>query len=122
MSRTGRLSRFFGDADHEFRIGIGEAEEIDEKHGCGLLEALERCSMLHVGVIATVLRVGLVGAGMKRQVAAQLVSRHLVDGYFLECSTLAAAVLDAAVRGVADDPPGEPAGETLTPAPSPMAA
>lgn len=118
MSRSGRLVRFFGDDDHEFKIGIGEAEELDEQLGFGLWEVLERCSSLHLRDIGQVLRVGLVGGGMKRDQAATLVKRHLVDGYFLDCAQVAAAVLEAAIRGAPDDPQGESEAVSETPPPS----
>lgn len=109
MSRTGRIRRFFGDAEYEFRIRIGEAEELQEAFDCGLMQCMDRVAGLQVGVIKAVLRVGLVGGGMKKEKAARFVDLHLQDGYFLEHGQLAADVLEAAIKGNPDDP--VPAGE-----------
>ena len=120
MSRSGKLTTFFGDGEHVFRIGVGEAEELDEKFSAGLLHLQERAGVIHVPTIREVLRIGLTGGGMDRQKAATLVNRHCRDGYFLECAQVALKVLDAAVKGVPDDMPGEPEGEGQTTTPSPM--
>lgn len=124
MGRTAKVSGFFGDADHDFRIGIGEAEELEDQFGLGLMELMERTAVVHVREIAAVLRVGLVGGGLRKDKAAQLVSRHFAPGYLLEGAELAAKVLAAAVRGVPDDPPdpkpGEPDGEGAESLASPM--
>jgi hypothetical protein len=109
--RTGRVRLFFGDAEHDFRLGIGEAETLDEETGFGLMDLLERTERIHVKELREILRNGLIGAGMKRETAFRLVTRHLVDGNLIEASGVAAQVLVAAIKGIPDDPPdtlGEP--------------
>jgi len=122
MSRTATVSKFFGDRDHDFRIGIGEAEELDEGLGYGLMALLERAPAVHVRELREILRVGLVGGGMRKDLAAVHVNRHFQPGYFNEAAGLVIAILTAALRGAPDDPPGEPDGEGKPmPTPSPTA-
>lgn len=116
MSRSARVRRFFGDDEHEFRLGIGEAETLDEETGFGLMQLLDRVPLMHVAELRAILRNGLIGGGMKRIDAFALVKRHLVEGYLVEAADVAGAVLVACIRGVEDDPPttgvGEPQGAT----------
>jgi hypothetical protein len=123
MSRSARVRRFFGDDEYDFRLGIGEAETVDEETGFGLMQLLERLPLMHVAELRSVLRNGLIGGGMKRQEAWALVKRHLVEGYLVEATDVATAVLVACIRGVPDDPPdigvGEPQGEQTSPIRSP---
>jgi hypothetical protein len=125
MSRSARIRRFFGDDEYEFRLGIGEAETLDEETGCGLMQLLERLPLMHVADMRAILRNGLIGGGMKRQDAFGLVKRHLVEGYLVEASDVATAVLIACIRGVPEDPPdigvGEQPGEQTSPSRSPTA-
>lgn len=121
MSRSGKIRRFFGDADYDLKIGIGEAEELDELFQLGLLELIDRAGAVHVRIIRETIRVALVGGGMDKERAATLAARHVADGYFAEAAQLAADVLDAAIRGAPEDPPGEDQGEVTTPIPSPTA-
>jgi Phage tail tube protein, GTA-gp10 len=108
--RTARVRLFFGDEEHDFRLGIGEAETLDEETGFGLMELLNRTESIHVRELRAILRNGLIGAGMKREPAFRLVQRHLVEGYLVEAAAVAANILVAAMRGVPDDMPGEKLG------------
>jgi hypothetical protein len=120
MSRTGKVRLFFGDGEHDFRIGVGEAEELDERFSVGLVTVQERVMLVHVATIREVLRIGLTGGGMKPAAAVALVARHVRDGYFLDAAATAAKVIEAAVKGVPEDMPGEPDGEgAATPSPTP---
>jgi hypothetical protein len=134
MSRSARVTTFFGEDDFEFRLAIGQLEELEEMRlavlaGLGLpageasvqkiLERLGSGSAL-IGEIKAVLRLGLVGAGMEKPEAARLVNRHVTDGELQTCCLAAFAVLSAAWVGSANDQPdgkaegpapGEPQGE-----------
>ena len=70
--------------------------------------------------VREVLRLGLVGAGMKADRALVLIKRHVEpNGKFFQASAMACAVLGSALHGVPDDPVGKdptPAGEPETPA------
>lgn len=126
MPRNAKIVRFFGDAEHDFRIGLGESEELDEAFGWGLVELLQRMQAIHVREVAAVLRVGLVGGGMRKDKAARLVALHFIPAYYVEGAGIASDAISAALVGVPDDPPdpkaGEPDGEANPAAPSPMAA
>ena len=112
MSRTAKVRRFFGDGDHDFKIGVGEGEELQDLFDCGLLVLLERVSLLRTRDIRETLRCGLVGGGMKPEEAYRLVDRYAVPAYWIENGALAADVIQAALRGTPDEPLGEPKGET----------
>ena len=116
-SRNAEISGFFGDGYHAFRIGIGEAEELQELLDCGLMLTLERVTEINVKVIREVLRVGLVGGGMRKEQAFFAVQRHLQPAYLIDAANLAGRVLRAALQGAPDEPSGEPVGEGMTAAP-----
>jgi len=119
MSRTALIRVFFGEGDFDFRLAIGQLEELEESRlavlaGLGLpageasvqkvLERLGAGSAL-IGEIKAVLRLGLIGAGMDKQEASRLVGRHVVGGDLQRCCMTAFAVLSAAWIGAANDPP-----------------
>lgn len=118
MSRSARVRRFFGDADHEFQLGIAQCEELQELGDCGLMLTMARLEEIRVGDIKAVLRLGLVGAGSDKEAAFRLVERHVRPGYLAESAEVALKVVSAVIAGVADEPLGEPKGEwseTLSP-------
>ena len=107
MSRSALIRRFFGDADHDFALRIGEVEELQEALDCGLIPTLERVTNIDVGATKAVLRLGLVGGGLRKEDAHRLVERHVVPGYLVDVSGLAGAVVRAALIGAGDEPAGE---------------
>ena len=68
------------------------------------------------------LRVGLVGGGMRKDKAARLVALHFIPAYYVEGAGIASDAISAALVGEPDDPPdpkaGEPDGEANLAAPS----
>lgn len=115
MSADGSVTLFFGDEEKPFRIGIGEFRELQEKVngrrvasglsavGPTTLANLLRANDAWPDDVRDVLRIGLVGGGMK-PVEAQ---RHLVT-YFdgkppVQFYLIAFTVLMAAFVGVAGD-------------------
>lgn len=118
MSRSARVTRFFGGEDRVFALRIGEAEELQETFDCGLLPLATRVAAVDVRAVREVLRLGLIGGGMEgpgeRERAARLVRRHLVPGELVAAADVALAAINAACRGAEDERLGEPAGETAT--------
>jgi hypothetical protein len=111
----------------EFRLGIGECEQLQETinrpRAAGGLPVVGPSAMFKLMAtgdawpheVREVLRLGLVGAGMKSDRALVLIKRHVEPpGKFVEACAMACAVLGAALYGVPDDPVGKeptPAGE-----------
>ena len=116
-TRNAEITGFFGDAPHVFRIGIAEAEELQELLDCGLMPTLERVTDINVRAIRQVLRVGLVGGGMRKERAFFHVEQHLQPAYLIDAANLAGRVVRAALQGAPDEPSGEPVGEGMTAAP-----
>ena len=116
----------------EFRLAIGDCEQLQEtinqKRVAIGLPALGPTDMLRLMAagnawpheIVEVLRLGLIGAGMKGDRALVLIKRHVEPaGNWTTASAMACKVLGAALFGVEDDPVGKeptPAGEPETPA------
>lgn len=120
MSRSARVTRFFGDRDYDFALEIDQLEELQEITDAGLGDTLERIERLFVKDIKQVLRLGLIGgAGDLKMIngrpvkdeAYRLVLRHCVSGEMGSCAEVAMAVANRAIAGVKDEPMGEQAGE-----------
>jgi hypothetical protein len=111
MSRSAKITAFFGDGDHDFALRIGECEELQELLDCGLAESLQRVEAVRVNDIRQVLRLGLIGGGMSKEDAFRLVTRHLTPGDLGACAVLAARVVGAAIVGSPEELLGELKGE-----------
>jgi hypothetical protein len=115
MSRTSKVRRFFGDADHDFQLNIGELVELEEdlNAGAGLVRARLTPGLqlpfgeARVKDIRTVLRLGLVGGGMPKERAWLMVERHVRGGDLGECALLAYVVVSAALVGSPEEALGE---------------
>ncbi len=114
MSRTALVRRFFGDGEHEFRIGVEQAIELQERFDCGLSFTLDHVVAIRIDVIREVLRLGLIGAGMMDERAFRMVDRHVQPGYFADRAKLAFDVVEATLRGAPDETLGESAGGATT--------
>lgn len=138
MSRNGKLELFFFEGRFEFQLKIGELILLEETRLAQLKPLFPALDPAEVSIgrlyerltsgkaliddTRQTLRLGLVGAGMEREGAHDLVARHCVGGQLLECMTVAAAVLGAAMIGNPDDtgdPPGEGEGGKGAPAAPP---
>lgn len=115
MSRTAKIQLVFDEA-REFRLGIGQLEELQERTDAGPEELFSRLggSTWRVADIQQTLRLGLIGAGEKVGVAALLVERNAGPGNLIEWKDHCRAILYAAMAGAPDedDAPGDPPGET----------
>jgi Phage tail tube protein, GTA-gp10 len=116
----------------EFRLAIADCEQLQEvinrpriAQGMPPLGPSGLFRLMATGdawphEVREVLRLGLIGAGMKADRALVLIKRHVEpSGKFVGASAMACAVLGAALYGVPDDPVGKeptPAGEPETPA------
>lgn len=123
MSRDARIRRSFGDGEHEYRIGIGQAEELDELFKMGLVPLYAACADVRVPVVREVLRLARIGAGCGRDEALAWVKRNVVDGSLVAAAAVAGDALRVALEAPEEDPPGESNGEGgANPNPSPTAA
>lgn len=108
MSRDASLTLAFGDAEHRFRLALGELRELQEKTKAGPMALLRRLQSgdWRVDDAREILRIGLVGGGLKPVEALALVTRY-VDGFpLLDAVPPAIAVLGAALFGAEDEPVG----------------
>lgn len=117
MSRTAKVRLVFDEA-RDFRLGIGQLEELQERCDAGPEELFSRLggSRWRVADIQQTLRLGLIGAGEKIGVAALLVERNASEGQLLEWKEHCRSILLAAMIGAPDEetedaPPGELEGE-----------
>ena len=111
MTRSAKVRAFFGDADHDFALLIGQCVELQDLTGCGLGVSLQRIEQVTVADIKHALRLGLVGGGMAKEEAYRLVERNVVAGELGVCAALAFNVVTAAIAGTPDEPLGEPKGD-----------
>lgn len=128
MSRDGSIELDWGDDRHRFRLGIGELRELQEainqpraKIGAPLVgpgtlwRSLQTYDAWKDDVRA-IIRLGLIGGGMKPLDALGLVRRYVDECPLAESSVHAIAILGAALFGPADEPieGKEEAAETTT--------
>lgn len=106
-SRTAKIDLDWADGHHDFRLAIGELEELQEKTSVGPPVVLRR---LHGGEwfvadVRETIRLGLVGGGMKATEALVLVRRYVDERPdWLNNALLARVIIEAALVGVADEP------------------
>jgi len=124
-AEDGSITLVLGDAEHRFRIAYGQWRELQESINKPRLEIgqpvigprdlflllLDKNAWAHD--VREVIRLGLIGGGMKPDRALVLVKRHLEGNqpWFL-CNELARQVLQVAMFG----PPDDQVGKDATPA------
>jgi len=118
MSRSAKISAVFGDGIHDFRLRIGELEELQERCDAGPEEILFRLmnATWRIADVRQTIRLGLIGAGMQPTPALILVERYAAEGSLGEWKSLCINIIAAAIDGAPDEdkPPGEGKGETAT--------
>lgn len=122
MSRRGDIELVFGDGKHRFRLAIGELGDLEKATGLGPFELFEKfiAKRWRVGEIREVIRIGLIGGGMSKMEAVELVDEHIDDWPWVENVSIALEVLNAALAGDPNDQPGkQQAGEDPQDGPSP---
>lgn len=127
MSRSAKVELPFDEA-RQFRLGIGELEELQERTDAGPEELFNRIGSgrWRLADIQQTLRLGLIGAGMAAIEAKVLVDRYAGPGNLIEWKDTCRAILYAALAGAPDEdgtpPSGEATGEEPTTAASPEAS
>lgn len=118
MSRDGSITLPFADGQHFFRYAWGQFRELQEKCDAGPMEILARLeqSRWRIDDVSEVLRIGLIGGGMKPLEAANLVNRYVLAQPPADNIINAILVLAAGIHGAPDEPVGEPQGEGVPPA------
>jgi hypothetical protein len=111
MSGSALIRRRLGGEEHDFRLTIAQAEELQDITGLGLLDTMERVATGSIAHIRHVLRLSRVGAGAPRESAEAFVKAHLVEGQVTAAAGVALDAINALLRGADDDVPGESLGE-----------
>jgi len=103
--------------EHEFLLAIGDMRAVQNDCDAGPMQIITALAdgRWRVEMLMSVLRNGLIGAGMDRAEAKILVSRMFDEQPYGKFVDPAMFVLAAAVVGVQDDPVGEPVGAMTTP-------
>ncbi len=119
MSRSAKITLLF-DQPRDFRLGIGQLEELQERCDAGPEEIFDRLktNRWRTQDVQQTLRLGLIGAGETVGVAALLIERNAGPGQLIEWKDHCRGILYAAMAGAPDedddedDTSGEAQGET----------
>jgi hypothetical protein len=122
VSRTACVRQFFGNTKHDFRLRVAELEELEEETGVGYGQIWAEMTptpmapfgFFHVKRVRTVLRLALVGGGMDKERAYELVERHAVPPDLGRAAVIAHLALGAVCVGVPEEPLGERKGRGKT--------
>lgn len=100
--RTSIVKMIWGDGEHTFRLPYDQLVELQEKLGQGPMKTL---MSFETGdwspqSVFEIMRLGLIGGGMKPVDALSLTRRYVLDRPLGESSIPAATVLSAALMGV----------------------
>ena len=118
-AEDGSITRPFGDGEHTFRLAIGQWRELQETVnrrrleigqpviGPGVLVQILLTLNAWPDDIRDVIRLGLIGGGMKPDRALVLVKRHVENLPFFANSVLAGEIAQTAMFGPRDDPAGK---------------
>lgn len=109
MSADAKTTFVWGDAEHTFRLAIGQLRELQDKTGAGPFSLLRRLmdGDWRVDDLREVLRLGLIGGGLKPPEALALVQRYVDARPLMENWQPAQAILAAALYGDPGDPVGK---------------
>ncbi len=112
MSRDAKIELDWADGTHTFRLGFGQLVELQEKTGCGPQFLLQRLADRRwmVEDIAEIIRIGLIGGGMKPDRALSLVRIYVKERLPLENLPIAFAILSAGLKGAPDEDEDQPSG------------
>lgn len=119
MSSNGSITFDWADGEHTFRLAIGHLRELQDKCDAGPMQIFDRLSSRtwRVDDVREVIRIGLIGGGMKPLEAMVLTKRYVDEQAInlVENALAAQNILLAALVGVKDDQVGkEEAGEKKT--------
>lgn len=105
MSRNASVDLDWADGTYKFRMAWGQLAELQEKTDAGPFVILQRLSngSWKVEDITNVIRLGLIGGGMKPVDALKLVRTYVEDRPPMENVLTAQAILAAGVMGAPDE-------------------
>jgi len=100
--RTSEQTLYFGDGEHKLSLTIPLLEELQENLDLGPLQLLRRTldGTWRVQDVREVIRLGLIGGGMKPLEALKLVERYASEAYIDDAVPVAFSVIAAAISGV----------------------
>lgn len=92
---SGRITFFWGDAEHTFRLPYKQLRELQDKTGCGPEELFNRIQTgkWRVDDLREILRLGLIGGGMEPTAAGKLIVNYFDDRPLMENKPSAYAVI-----------------------------
>ncbi len=115
MSRHAAIDQDFGDGTYTFRLGLDEIEELERLRDLGIFQIVARLSAdsrtARLSDITSILRLGLIGGGMKPVDALAKVRKYVDERPLDENRDIAYAVGLAALMRLhskeLETPPGE---------------
>lgn len=116
VNRHGAVELSWGGGDHQFRLGLGEIEELESAVDMSVFLLFAAMSaqipFAKLKHYSETIRIGLVGGGMKPIDAKALTRRYVDERPLAESVALAEVILRVALErvhpGELDDAPGEP--------------
>jgi hypothetical protein len=113
VTRNATITEPFADADYVFRMAWGEVVQLQELRDCGPYVVLDRLvtGRWLIQDIREVVRLGLIGGGLKPVEAVKLVRQYIEARPVVESLELATRILQAALVGAPEEPVGTVAGK-----------
>lgn len=123
MSRHAAIEQAFGDGTYTFRLGLDEIEELERKRDLSVFQIVMRLAPerreARLADLSEVLRLGLIGGGMKPVEAMALVRRYVDQRPLDESRDIAYAVaLAGLMRLHSNEIEEPPSGEAQAAEPS----
>jgi Phage tail tube protein, GTA-gp10 len=99
---TTKVTAFFGDGKHDFKLTVPMINELERTTGTGIGGLCKRLfnSDFKLHEITEVIRLGLIGAGENPETANALVKNYLTDQPLGSAYPLAVSILEALMFGV----------------------
>lgn len=113
MSANASITFDWGDDTYKFRLGLGEVRELQDRTKAGPYRLFTRIGARDwlVDDLREIIRLGLIGGGMKPPDALKLVRTYVDARPALESVEPSQRILGAYLAGVPDDPVGKPKAE-----------
>lgn len=119
MSRHGTVDLIWGGGEHTFCLGIAELEELEASADMSvfLLHAAmsSEIPFARVKHYSEVIRLGLIGGGMKPLDARVLTKRYVDERPLVESAALGQSILRAGLERVHGEKMDDPSGEAEAP-------
>lgn len=109
MSRSAAIDLDWADGSYRFALRWGELAELQERCDSGPYVVLQRLGSgaWRVEDLSNIVRLGLIGGGMKPEDALKKVRFYVENRPPMETVPVAYGVLQAALLGAPDEPMGE---------------